>query len=118
MSFLILLTSSRDLITYVSFYFNQDYIANNLCENRDKPAIMCYGKCVLSDSIVENHENEENNTPISQQEDRTVFVLPQIEAKPKAPIVIYVEKESIVYKTSFYTYEYLDDIFHPPPFFS
>lgn len=117
MFFLILLTSLRDVVTYASFYINQDFISQNLCENRYKPELMCYGKCVLNDSIAENHEKEDNKRPISQQTDRSVFILPSIEMVPKSHFFPNLKKDLIVYHSIFYAFEYLGDIFHPPSFF-
>ena len=31
----------------ISFQINQDYIAENLCENKDKPKLQCNGHCQL-----------------------------------------------------------------------
>lgn len=118
MSFLILLTSSRDVVTYVSFYLNQDFISQNLCENRYKPEVMCHGKCVLNDSIAENHEKENNKTPIPQQEERSVFILPSIEITPKVHSFQNFKKDLIAYRTKFYAFEYLQEVFHPPSLFS
>lgn len=117
MSFLILLTSSRDVVTYVSFYLNQDFISQNLCVNRYKPELMCYGKCVLNDSLAENHEKEDDKMPIPQQEKRSVFILPSIEINPKAHSFLNFKKDLIAYRSTFYAFEYLEEVFHPPCFF-
>ncbi len=118
MLFLILLTSSRDLITYVGFYLNQDYITQNLCENRYKPVVMCHGKCVLKDATAQNHENEQNEVPIPQQEERSVFVLPSMESISKSTSFLHLKRKLIAYHTTFYAFEYLDEVFHPPCVFS
>lgn len=38
---------------YVDFLLRQDYIAQNLCVNRSKPALKCGGKCYLMTKIQE-----------------------------------------------------------------
>ena len=36
----------------VAYYrVNQDYIAKNLCENRDKPMLNCNGQCYLAKKL-------------------------------------------------------------------
>jgi hypothetical protein len=118
MSSLILLTSLRDVATYAIFQLNQDYISQNLCENRFKPEVMCSGKCVLNKSLAQNHEQKEGKQTIPQQEERSVFVLPNIEIKLKSYSFLIVKKDSIAYCTAFYAFEFLDDVFHPPSVFS
>jgi hypothetical protein len=118
MSFLVLLTSLRDLVTYVSFYLNQDYISQNLCVNKNKPALMCHGECVLTDSLIKNHEKKDNKTPISQQEERTIFILPTIVNILNLLSSLTLKKDSIAYKTDFYAFEYLEEVFHPPSLLS
>ena len=58
---------------YVSFKINQDFIAAELCENKEKPEMKCHGKCYLAKQIqrVDNNEKEEK-TP------QTILQLPSI----------------------------------------
>jgi hypothetical protein len=119
MSFLILLTSLRELTTYVIFRLNQDYISRNLCKNRFKPELMCYGKCVLSNSLAEQHKQEKDKKSIPQQEEPSVFVLPNVEIIIKPHFFLNLKKDSIsYYSVNFYAFECLDDVFRPPPIFS
>src|ERR1700676_4737951 len=57
----ILLQSISKAVIFADFYTNQDYIARNLCENRDKPIIHCYGRCQLNKRLVEDEKQEGNN---------------------------------------------------------
>jgi len=45
----------------LDFYINQEYIAANLCENRDKPAMHCNGKCHLSKKLKEEDKRDQDN---------------------------------------------------------
>ncbi len=48
----------------VAYYrVNQDYIAKNLCENRDKPMLNCNGQCYLAKQLkaVEEKEQKSNS---------------------------------------------------------
>lgn len=47
------------------FYFNQDFIAKNLCVNRDKPMMHCNGKCYLSKKLKEEGKTQ---SPVSKTE--------------------------------------------------
>jgi hypothetical protein len=39
---------------------NRDYIAKNLCENRNKPQMHCNGKCHLNKELKEQQKKEQN----------------------------------------------------------
>lgn len=52
---------AKPLYPIAEYIVNYDYIVNNLCENRDKPALNCDGKCYLSKLLAkESKESEEN----------------------------------------------------------
>jgi len=118
MIFLILLVSLRDVATYLSFYLNQDYISQNLCKNRFKPEVMCKGKCVLNNSLAQNHQQDEDKKPIPQQEEHSIFILPSIEISLKLHAFLIFKKDLIAYRSTFYAFKYLQEVFHPPCFFS
>lgn len=119
MSFLILFTSLKDLVTYVGFYANQDYIAQVFCINKDKPEILCSGKCFLNDSLIENHEEKKDtNTQLPQSEERIVFVWPLKVNIPETKRVLPSEKSPITYRHELYSFDFLAEVFHPPTFLS
>ncbi|MBE7176241.1 MAG: hypothetical protein INR69_07565 [Mucilaginibacter polytrichastri] len=47
------------------FELNRDYIAKNLCENRNRPELHCNGRCVLAKKMKQaeqkEHKEEQNN---------------------------------------------------------
>lgn len=55
---LILLQSTGKLWIVISFKLHQDEIARTLCINRNKPELLCSGKCVL-DERLQSHDNQE-----------------------------------------------------------
>lgn len=118
MSSLILLTVLRDVLSIASFYYNQEDISLNFCKNRFKPEAMCKGKCVLNNTLTQNHEQEENKKTIPQLEERFVYVLPVIVLYTKLYSKAFIKKEIIAYQNFHYSSSYLENIFRPPPFFS
>jgi hypothetical protein len=48
-------------VVVVDFYANQDYIAKNLCENRDKPMLHCCGRCLLRKRLAREANQDKNN---------------------------------------------------------
>ncbi|MGB0861894.1 MAG: hypothetical protein ACPGXZ_03205 [Saprospiraceae bacterium] len=68
MSLLFLMLSMKDMVVYVSFKANQDYIVDNFCENKIIPQVMCNGSCYLADQLESQNETKEN-APLQQVED-------------------------------------------------
>jgi hypothetical protein len=56
----------------LDFYLNQDYIARNLCENRDKPQMHCNGKCHLAKKLHEE-DRKDQETPERKMENKSDF---------------------------------------------
>ena len=50
---------------YVAFKFNQEYITNVFCVNKDKPELHCDGKCYLKKKIdtAKNHADSRKIPP-------------------------------------------------------
>lgn len=64
---LYLLAMVKPLIPIIEYHSNYDYIANVLCENRDKPYLDCNGKCYLEKQINKtNHDNHDHKSTIPQ----------------------------------------------------
>ena len=58
-----LLQCSGFLLIYVDFVANRDYIAKNLCENRDRPELKCNGKCQLCKRLRAEDKKENKGLP-------------------------------------------------------
>jgi hypothetical protein len=64
---LYLLAMVRPVMPIIEYYANYDYIANVLCENRDKPYLECNGKCYLDDQLAKvNHTDHDHKSTIPQ----------------------------------------------------
>jgi len=63
LSFSFLLQCSGYLLIYIDFVANQDYIAKNLCENRDRPELKCNGKCQLCKRLKAEDKKENKGLP-------------------------------------------------------
>src|SRR5690606_11041889 len=48
-----------NVLVFAGFKMNQAYIAKTLCENRDKPVMMCGGKCYLKKKLKQAEEKEQ-----------------------------------------------------------
>ncbi|UMB60600.1 hypothetical protein MHL31_16175 [Lutibacter sp. A80] len=64
---LYLLAMIRPVMPIINYYANYDYIAAELCENKDKPYLECNGKCYLKKQLKEvNHTNHDHKSTVPQ----------------------------------------------------
>jgi len=94
---------------------NQDYVAAELCENKEKPQLHCNGKCFLKKQL-----NKVEHTPDGKQ-------LPAKKVKSELPEYV-ASNTNLLHITGFnaemtsfnihhndlYTYQAITSIFHPP----
>lgn len=52
----------RPVLPFIEYAINEDYIAKNLCINKDKPQNCCKGKCYLEEQLKKNAETQDSNT--------------------------------------------------------
>jgi hypothetical protein len=80
------------VIPIVDYLFNKEYIAKNLCINRDKPKSCCKGKCHLVKQLKKTSSNTE-----SENRDRSK----RIQYKELDEFLIKTFCQSILQKTTF-----------------
>jgi hypothetical protein len=100
------------------FEINQEYIAATLCENRDKPELVCCGKCVLTKQLKKADDTEQKDKKNTQSKaERTtmvVYVLPAVPRQnfnPSAFGELQVQNPVVPHH---FTVAVLQSIFHPP----
>jgi len=61
----------RPLIPIVDYLLHFDYVVENLCINKDKPLLLCYGSCYVSEKLasenyldLNNHKSKPENSKI------------------------------------------------------
>ena len=110
--FLLTQTFSKWLIV-AEFRLNQDYIAKNLCINRNKPKMHCNGKCQLMKKLAVEEEQTTtgNNAPTVKitgglfMQKAPVFALVAFLPDPPTYNRVFILHESTSPKRS---------VFHPP----
>jgi len=55
------------LFVYAGFELNKEYIATQLCENRDKPLLHCNGHCYFMKKIKQAQEKDKSNERETQK---------------------------------------------------
>jgi len=68
---LYMIAMMRPVMPILEYYANYEYVATVLCENRDKPALACNGKCYLEKEmkkIASSHSSHKhhNNSTVPQ----------------------------------------------------
>lgn len=58
---LILIMMVKPLWPIAEYIINYDYIATNLCENKNRPQLQCDGKCYLTKMLAEEARNNHKN---------------------------------------------------------
>ena len=61
------LTLSQVYIPHVNYWVNHDFIASELCENKDKPELKCEGKCHLQKEIQQSNEEPQEGQETTVQ---------------------------------------------------
>lgn len=102
----------RPIQPYVEYMLNQDYIAEFLCINKDKPKLACKGKCHLAKQLEKQQENDSKSLRIS------------LENYPIGFVTIYKIASNLDYITSkkknntfyqkHYSFDYNHSCFQPP----
>ncbi len=100
----------------VAYYrINRDYIAENLCVNRDKPMLKCNGQCYLAKKLKAAEEKEQKSNS------ERLVKLPEVVLSFQAiqPIFIARFTSSELVENHFSTQEFFPNaaakgFFHPP----
>lgn len=58
LAFTILSANFSRLFVFAGFELNREYIAEELCVNKEKPELACHGKCFLADKLKQAAEKE------------------------------------------------------------
>jgi hypothetical protein len=98
------------LFPFIEYKLNKEFIAKNLCENRNKPQMKCEGKCHLQKQLQKTAGNETQG---------------KTENKDKVEDVIFTSVKKINFsdetaqafyrvKVSSYSHTAFSAIFHPP----
>src|ERR1700758_1201773 len=85
---ILVLSSSKSLIL-VSYSLNKEFIAKNLCENKDKPKMHCNGKCHLKKEL--QKEEKKDQSPFSNVKDKVEVQLFNSDCKVIAPVLSFIK---------------------------
>ncbi len=105
----------RPVLPLVEYVVYQDYIAEFLCVNSNKPELQCDGKCYLMQQITKQNEDKKQNLPqISMKEYPIgfVYIMRFVVQKKLSD----TSQTTLVYRNN-YHFMYSDSSFHPPNYY-
>lgn len=105
----------KPVMPVFEYILNYDYIANVLCENKDKPELHCNGKCHLMKELAKASEDEK---PASQkragiQTAEVLFCQPLVDFTFCRDLTTISNKNTLAYH-NLYALLKETDVFHPP----
>lgn len=94
------------------YEINKEYIAKNICENKEKPRSTCNGKCHLAKEL-NKQDKKENSAPVSQKEKFEVQYFSEY-LFDQTINVSGMENRNVFSYTMIHYFNFLDPIFQPP----
>jgi hypothetical protein len=111
LAFLFLLQSFTRTFIIVNYQVNKDYISNVLCENKEKKAMHCEGKCHLKKELDKEEKNE--STPTGSSKEKFEITLYNSIHEEKIVFEEVTVKPVFAY-TANLTDKVVVPVFHPP----
>ncbi|WP_420570756.1 hypothetical protein [Kordia sp.] len=102
----------RPVMPLANYLINQDYIAEFLCINKDKPELECNGKCYLAKQLKETSEEKEKNLPPIAMEEYPIGIIDLTVFLSEKPYIEFLHCNS--HYLNNYKFSYLSRVFHPP----
>ncbi len=103
------------LLVLAWYQVNKTYIAQKLCENRNKPKMHCNGKCQLRKKMQQLDQESPSNSSVPVKIDKIAileFLLPENQATLNNPFSIL--KKPIIFYDKQYTFSYSNYLLKPP----
>lgn len=109
--FSILSFQFSDWLIFVSFKLNQDYIAKNLCVEKEVEGSTCKGCCQLKKKLDEQKEQKKDMVPLPENKQDLIFF-----AESLAFNLFTTETSNLLQINNFnnYVFSINESVFHPP----
>jgi hypothetical protein len=108
----LLVQSFNKLFIVLDFQLNRNYIAQNLCENRNKPQMHCNGKCHMM-KVMKQEQKKDQDSPERKAENKFELICADYQQTKLNPAITitaisYPHIEEVIYTGFSSTF------FHPP----
>jgi len=109
--FSILSFQFSDWLIFVSFKLNQDYIAKNLCVEKEVEGSTCKGCCQLKKKLDEQKEQKKDMVPLPENKQDLIFF-----AESLVFNLFTTETSNLLQINNFnnYVFSINESVFHPP----
>ncbi len=102
----------RPIAPVIEYVIDQEYIAEFLCINKDRPELACEGKCYLMQMLQEQEDQKKMELPLSDLSEYPIgFVLVQ---KVLTTANTLAPRKDFTFRKKLYTYRFCPSDFHPP----
>jgi hypothetical protein len=105
-------TTFNKAIALLDYQVNKNYIAATLCENRNKPACCCHGKCFLKKQLQKDEDSGKKSPSASKDKFDVSFFW-----EPGSANDLNHEVSNTIYGDSYLSSKYsaaLSPVFRPP----
>ena len=103
----------------MEYFINYDYIASELCENKEKPELHCNGKCHLMKELAKASEDEKpvSDKKAAHHEYEVLFYYQPVDFALSDTTALPQKAVNTVY-SNLYTHINTVAVFHPPTIIS
>ncbi|MDC6404319.1 MULTISPECIES: hypothetical protein [Maribacter] len=102
----------KPVMPVLEYLYNQDYIAEVLCINKDKPMLNCDGKCYLAKMIKEQQKEKQHQDVPSV--DLREYPIGFVDILEYGFVTNINSKKTIISWKNLYQGKHNASIFHPP----
>lgn len=113
--FLLIFSNLSRIWILIDFKVNQDFIAEVLCINKNKPELQCNGKCHLASQIKQQQEKENTGTTAEVNTKLEILFFDHFSTDiPLSKGFALQTKLHSPYLNVFHSSDYLDQLLRPP----
>lgn len=111
-TFLYMLAMLKPVMPVFDYVINQDYIAEYLCINKDKPEMHCDGKCYLMQMLAEQNQEKKQNLPAIDLREYPIGFVQILHLSPSVEVSNETTDNTTYSKQ--YSFLFNHSLFHPP----
>lgn len=109
---LLLVMSIRSVLPLLDYAVNYHYISTQLCENKNKPELLCNGKCYVKKELTKASQNATSKELKIEILDITLPTESNLLVAIKQKV--WVDKKAISQHFNFHFQNFQQEFFHPP----
>lgn len=105
----------KPVLPVLEYVLNQDYIAEVLCINKDKPMLNCDGKCYLAQMIKEQQEKDHQDIPSADLREYPIGFVNILDVNFES---VLIKTALVSMHTNLNEQQFISTVFRPPNFIS